>query len=56
MANVYLAEALRRDRKVAVKVLRLEPATGRFVPEIGAMASLQHPDILPLCGPAESRV
>jgi Tol biopolymer transport system component/tRNA A-37 threonylcarbamoyl transferase component Bud32 len=52
MATVYLAEDLRHDRKVAVKVLKPELAAvlgaERFVIEIKTTASLQHPHILPL--------
>jgi serine/threonine-protein kinase len=47
MATVYLAEDLKHDRKVAVKVLRPELASvlgaERFVQEIKTTASLQHP-------------
>ena len=52
MANVYLAEDLRHDRKVAIKVLRPELAAvigaERFLAEIKTTANLQHPQILPL--------
>ena len=52
MATVYLAEDLRHDRKVAVKVLRPELAAvigaDRFLAEIKTTAGLQHPHILPL--------
>jgi eukaryotic-like serine/threonine-protein kinase len=52
MATVYLAEDLRHDRKVALKVLRPELAAvlgaERFVQEIKTTAQLQHPHILPL--------
>ncbi|MGD8869360.1 MAG: serine/threonine-protein kinase, partial [Gemmatimonadales bacterium] len=52
MATVYLAEDLKHDRKVALKVLRPELAAvlgaDRFVQEIKTTASLQHPHILPL--------
>ncbi len=52
MATVYLAEDLRHDRKVALKVLKPELAAvlgaERFVIEIKTTASLQHPHILPL--------
>ena len=52
MATVYLAEDLRHDRKVAVKVLRedLSASLGkeRFLREIKVAAALQHPHILPL--------
>jgi serine/threonine-protein kinase len=52
MATVYLAQDLKHDRKVAVKVLKPELAAvlgaERFVVEIKTTASLQHPHILPL--------
>ena len=52
MATVYLAQDLRHDRQVALKVLRPELAAvlgaERFVVEIKTTASLQHPHILPL--------
>jgi Tol biopolymer transport system component len=52
MATVYLAEDLRHDRKVALKVLRPELAAilggDRFLQEIKTTANLQHPHILPL--------
>ena len=52
MATVYLAEDLKHERKVAVKVLRPELAAvlgaDRFVQEIKTTAQLQHPHILPL--------
>ncbi len=52
MATVYLAEDLKHDRKVAVKVLKPELAAvlgaERFVQEIKTTAALQHPHILPL--------
>ena len=52
MATVYLADDLKHDRKVAVKVLKPELAAvlgaERFVVEIKTTASLQHPHILPL--------
>jgi serine/threonine-protein kinase len=52
MATVYLAEDLKHERKVAVKVLRPELAAvlgaERFVQEIKTTAGLQHPHILPL--------
>src|SRR5215467_1981209 len=51
-ATVYLAEDLKHDRKVALKVLRPELAAvlgaDRFVQEIKTTAQLQHPHILPL--------
>ena len=52
MATVYLAQDLRHDREVAVKVLRPELAAvigaERFLAEIKVTAHLQHPHILPL--------
>jgi serine/threonine protein kinase/Tol biopolymer transport system component len=52
MATVYLAQDLRHDRKVAIKVLRAELAAvigaERFLSEIKTTANLQHPHILPL--------
>ncbi|HEX6943451.1 MAG TPA: protein kinase [Gemmatimonadaceae bacterium] len=52
MATVYLAEDLRHDRKVAIKVLKPELAAvlgaERFVVEIKTTAALSHPHILPL--------
>ncbi len=58
MATVYLAEDLKHDRKVAVKVLRPELAAvlgaDRFVQEIKTTANLQHPHILPLFDSGEA--
>ncbi|HJQ67210.1 MAG TPA: serine/threonine-protein kinase, partial [Gemmatimonadales bacterium] len=52
MATVYLAQDLRHDRRVALKVLKPELAAvlgaERFVVEIKTTAALQHPHILPL--------
>ncbi len=52
MATVYLAQDLKHDRQVALKVLKPELAAvigaERFVVEIKTTASLQHPHILPL--------
>ena len=52
MATVYLAEDLKHDRKVAIKVLKPELAavlgTERFVVEIKTNAAMSHPHILPL--------
>ena len=52
MATVYLAEDLKHERRVALKVLKPELAAvlgaDRFVAEIKTTASLQHPHILPL--------
>ncbi|HTS88932.1 MAG TPA: serine/threonine-protein kinase [Gemmatimonadales bacterium] len=52
MATVYLAQDLRHDRRVAIKVLRPELSAilgaDRFLQEIKTTANLQHPHILPL--------
>ena len=52
MATVYLAQDLKNDRKVAIKLLRpdLAAALGpeRFLREVKIAANLQHPHILPL--------
>ncbi|GLC25153.1 protein kinase domain-containing protein [Roseisolibacter agri] len=52
MATVYLADDVRHERQVAVKVLRAEwSATlgaDRFAREIRVLAQLQHPHVLPL--------
>ncbi len=52
MATVYLAQDLKHDRQVAIKVLRPELAAvigaDRFLSEIKTTANLQHPHILPL--------
>ncbi|MBI4501998.1 MAG: serine/threonine-protein kinase [Gemmatimonadetes bacterium] len=52
MATVYLAEDLKHERKVAIKVLHPELAAilgaERFLQEIKVTANLQHPNILPL--------
>ena len=52
MATVYLAQDLRHQRAVAVKVLHPEIAGAlgpeRFLSEIRIAASLQHPHLLPL--------
>ena len=52
MATVYLAQDLKHERKVALKVLKPELAAvigaERFVQEIKTTAALQHPHILPL--------
>ncbi|MDT8340780.1 MAG: protein kinase [Longimicrobiales bacterium] len=58
MATVYLADDLKHDRKVAVKVLRPELAAmvgaERFLAEIRTTANLQHPHILPLFDSGEA--
>ena len=52
MAIVYLAQDLKHQRPVAIKVLRPELAASvgrdRFLQEINLAAGLQHPHILPL--------
>ena len=57
MATVHLAEDLRHDRKVAIKVLRPELAAvigaERFLREIKTIATLQHPHILGLIDSGE---
>ena len=61
MATVYLAQDLKHDRPVALKVLHPEIAAGlgteRFLREIRLTARLQHPHILPVfdSGAAASR-
>ena len=58
MATVYLAQDIRHDRKVALKVLRPELAAvigaERFLAEIELTANLQHPHILPLFDSGEA--
>src|SRR5664279_2777723 len=58
MATVYLAEDLKHDRKVAIKVLRPELAAvigaERFLKEIKTTANLQHPHILGLIDSGQS--
>ncbi|MBC7788427.1 MAG: protein kinase [Anaerolineae bacterium] len=58
MATVYLAQDLRHQRHVAVKVLRAELAAmigaERFLSEIRTTANLQHPHILPLFDSGEA--
>ena len=58
MATVYLAQDLKHERLVALKVLRPELAAvlgaERFVQEIKTTASLQHPHILPLFDSGEA--
>src|SRR5216683_2881019 len=52
MATVYLAQDLKHERQVAIKVLREELAASlgadRFLREIHVAAQLQHPHILTL--------
>src|SRR5215472_2210980 len=58
MATVYLAQDLKHDRRVAIKVLKPELAAvlgaERFVVEIKTTAALQHPHILPLFDSGEA--
>jgi serine/threonine-protein kinase len=58
MATVFLAQDLRHDRHVALKVLKPELAAvlgaERFVQEIKTTANLQHPHILPLFDSGEA--
>ncbi|MFC1574748.1 serine/threonine-protein kinase, partial [Gemmatimonadota bacterium] len=58
MATVYVAQDLKHDRRVALKVLRSELTAGlgaeRFVQEIGIAAKLSHPHILPLFDSGEA--
>src|SRR5436853_6743271 len=58
MATVFLANDVRHDRKVAIKVLKPELAAvlgaERFVVEIKTTAALQHPHILPLFDSGEA--
>jgi serine/threonine-protein kinase len=58
MATVYLAQDLRHNRLVGLKVLRPELAAvvgaDRFLAEIETTAKLQHPHILPLFDSGEA--
>ena len=58
MATVYLAEDLKHNRNVALKVLKPELAAvvgaERFLAEIQVTANLQHPHILPLFDSGEA--
>jgi len=58
MATVYLAQDLKHDRKVALKILKPELAAviggERFVHEIKVTANLQHPNILALYDSGEA--
>ena len=58
MATVFLAEDLKHDRKVAIKVLKPELAAvlgaERFVVEIKTTAAMSHPHILPLFDSGEA--
>ena len=58
MATVYLADDLKHERRVALKVLKPELAAvvgaERFLAEIKTTANLTHPHILPLFDSAEA--
>src|SRR5262245_65203785 len=58
MATVYLAQDLRHDRQVAVKVMKPDivatVGADRFVKEIRTTAHLKHPHILPLFDSGET--
>ena len=58
MATVYLAQDIRHQRRVALKVLRPELAAtlgpDRFLHEIRVAAGLQHPHILPVFDSGEA--
>ena len=58
MATVYLAQDLKHDRPVALKVLKPELAAvvgaERFLAEIRTTANLRHPHILPLFDSGEA--
>jgi serine/threonine-protein kinase len=58
MATVYLAQDLKLERRVAIKVLRPELAASlgseRFLREIKLTARLEHPHILPLFDSGEA--
>ncbi len=58
MATVYLADDVKHNRQVALKVLKPELAAvvgaERFLTEIQVTAKLQHPHILPLFDSGEA--
>lgn len=58
MATVYLAEERKHLRKVAIKVLRQDLSaslgTDRFLREIGIIARLTHPHVVPLIDSGEA--
>ena len=58
MATVYLAQDLKHNRQVALKVLKADLAQmlgkERFFSEIETTAQLQHPNILPLFDSGEA--
>jgi serine/threonine-protein kinase len=57
MATLYLAEDLRHQRRVAIKVMKPELAVAvgaeRFLPEIHTTADLRHPHVLPPFDPGD---
>ena len=59
MATVYLANDVKHDRAVALKVLRPELAAAlgpeRFLREISLAARLDHPHIVPLLDSGEAQ-
>src|SRR5215213_8343247 len=58
MATVYLAQERKHARQVAIKVLHAELAASlgaeRFLREIGIVARLNHPHIVPLIDSGEA--
>ena len=58
MATVFLADDIKHERKVALKVLKPEltavVGAERFLSEIKVTANLQHPHILPLFDSGEA--
>jgi Tol biopolymer transport system component len=58
MATVFLADDIKHNRKVAIKVLKEDLAASvgaaRFLREIQIAAQLQHPNILPLLDSGEA--
>ena len=58
MATVYLADDVKHERKVALKVLKPELAAvvgaKRFLAELTTTANLQHPHVLPLSDQGEA--
>ena len=58
MATVYLAEDVKHGRRVALKVLRPELGAAygaeRFLREIGIVARLAHPHVVPLIDSGET--
>lgn len=59
MAVVWLARDLRHGRRVAIKLLKPDllagTGHGRFLREIGFLAELSHPNIMPLFDSGEAR-